>query len=101
VGNHFFAWVKDLDLDHDDPMSALRRFWYDTSTQDLPLALLCAKESYGADRLLLGSDAIFASLTEAVSYIQDSAFLSDEEKTRILDHAAQEVLNLPETVRPS
>jgi predicted TIM-barrel fold metal-dependent hydrolase len=99
VGNHFFAWVKDLPLDHDDPMSALKRFWYDTSTQDLPMALLCAKQSYGADRLLLGSDAIFASLTEAISYIEESEHLTAEEKDRILNHAAQEVLHLPERAR--
>ncbi len=94
VGNHFFDWMKPLDLDPADPMGGLRKFWYDVSTQDMPLALLAAKNAYGADRLLLGSDEIFASLTEAVTYVQDSPYLSDDEKTAILDHNAQELLQL-------
>jgi len=94
VGNHFFDWMKTAALDPGDPMRGMRQFWYDTSTQDIPLALKAAKESYGADRLLLGSDVIFASLDEAVSYVQDSPFLTAEEKVNILDRNAQELLNL-------
>jgi predicted TIM-barrel fold metal-dependent hydrolase len=96
VGTGMFAYLNEIAIDRTDPMSGLREFWYDTSTQDLPLALLAAKQTYGADRLLLGSDAIFASVPEVVDYISSSEYLTDEEKTNILDHNAQNLLHLPE-----
>ncbi|GGM94877.1 putative amidohydrolase (aminocarboxymuconate-semialdehyde decarboxylase) [Lentzea pudingi] len=95
VGGGYFSWVKELPLDPDDPMSAFKRFWYDTSTQEVPEALLLAKNTYGVERMLLGSDAIFASLTEAVHYIESSSYLTDEEKHDVLDLNAQKLLNLP------
>lgn len=94
VGAGFFGWVKKLPLDHADPMSAYKKFWYDTSVQDVPHAMLLVKESYGVDRLVLGSDEIFASLTEAVAYIRNDPYLSDAEKTAILDENAQKLLQL-------
>jgi predicted TIM-barrel fold metal-dependent hydrolase len=96
-GAQFFAWVKQLPLDPADPISEFRRFYYDTSVQDVPLALLAAKETYGVDRLVLGSDEIFASLTEAVQMIENSPYLSAEEKTAVLDLNAQRVLKLTPT----
>jgi predicted TIM-barrel fold metal-dependent hydrolase len=94
VGANFFGWVKKLPLDHADPMSGYKKFWYDTSVQDVPHAMLLVKESYGADRLVLGSDEIFASLTEAVAYIKNDPYLSEAEKTAILDENAQKLLQL-------
>jgi predicted TIM-barrel fold metal-dependent hydrolase len=95
VGSQFFAWMKDLPLDPDDPMSLLRHFWYDTSVQDLPSALRLTKETIGADRILLGSDAIFASLTEAVRLIETSPDLTDAQKHAILDENAERMLAKP------
>jgi aminocarboxymuconate-semialdehyde decarboxylase len=96
VGKGMFAWVDALGLDPADPMALFRRnLWFDTSVQDIPSALRLGKQTYGVDRMLLGSDAIFASLTEAVQTIEDCADLSDDEKHRILDVNAQALLHLP------
>lgn len=88
AGKGFMSYLKDLPLDPEDPMSGLRRFWYDTGIQDVPAALMVAKDSYGADRLLLGSDEIFASLDDAVEYIENSVYLTDDEKSAVLDRNA-------------
>jgi predicted TIM-barrel fold metal-dependent hydrolase len=94
VGQRMFGWVQEAAIEPDDPLGGLREFYYDTSAQDMPWGLLCAKQSYGADRLLLGSDAIFASLIEAVAYIEESEFLTADEKAAVLDVNAQSLLNL-------
>ncbi|MFJ4828636.1 amidohydrolase family protein [Streptomyces sp. NPDC088747] len=99
VGAGYFAWIDDLGLDSDDPMGPLRNFWYDTAVQDIPAALLVAKETVGTDRLLLGSDAIFASAVKAVTYIENSAYLTEEEKTSILDTNALSLFDFAQTVR--
>ena len=96
VGARFFDFLRGLPIDERDPMAGLRRFWYDTSVQDIPTAMLLARQSYGVDRLLLGSDSVFASLTEAVEYIRDNPHLSESEKDAILDRNAQSLLRLPE-----
>ena len=74
-------------------MAGYKKFWYDTSVQDIDDAMLLVKKSYGADRLLLGSDEIFASLTEMVSYIKTDKYLTEDEKHAILDVNAQKVFN--------
>ncbi|SHN15120.1 amidohydrolase family protein [Cryptosporangium aurantiacum] len=95
VGGNYFSWVQKLPLDPDDPMSAFKRFWYDSSTQETPITMQLVKETFGVDRLLLGSDAIFASLTEVVAYVENSPYLTAGEKTAVLDRNAQALLNLP------
>jgi predicted TIM-barrel fold metal-dependent hydrolase len=95
VGAHFFSWIRELPLNPDDPMDAFRRFYFDTSTQESPEIMLLAKQTFGTGQTLLGSDAIFASLTEAVHYIADNPYLSEAEKTDILDRNAQKLLDLP------
>jgi aminocarboxymuconate-semialdehyde decarboxylase len=93
VGTGMFAWIDDLGLDPADPMSLFRdNLWFDTSVQDIPAALRLGKETYGVERMLLGSDAIFASLTEAVQTIEDCPDLTSDEKHRILDVNAAELL---------
>jgi predicted TIM-barrel fold metal-dependent hydrolase len=94
TGPNFFAWVKKLPLDPADPIAEFRRFYYDTSVQDVPLALQAVRETVGVDRLVLGSDEIFASLTEAVQMIEQSPHLTAEEKTAVLDFNAQRLLRL-------
>ncbi|MEU4157333.1 amidohydrolase family protein [Actinoplanes sp. NPDC026670] len=95
VGRNFFSWIDDLPIDRADPMGLLKDFWYDTAFQDVPEVMFLVQHSFGTDRLLLGSDAIFAGLTEAVRYIEDSPYLSDEEKHQILDVRAAKLLRLP------
>lgn len=97
VGSGMFAWMDELPFEREDPMSLFRRgVYFDTSVQDIPAALRLTKEAVGADRILLGSDAIFASLTEAVTTVRESPDLEEDEKRRILDVNAQELLGLPE-----
>ncbi len=92
VGNDFFAWVRKLPVSPADPLGGLKDFWYDVSMQDVPSALMNARDTYGADRLVLGSDEIFASLGEAIDYVQTSPYLSDDEKVAILDTNAELLL---------
>ncbi len=94
VGAGFFSWIKELPLEADDPMAPFRRFFYDTSVQDLPFAFMHARHTYGVDRLVLGSDEIFASLAEIVEQIEQTEYLSAEEKVAILDRNAQALLRL-------
>lgn len=99
VGGNFFNWIKDTPITLDDPMKPFRRFWYDTSVQDLPEAMLLVKKSYGTDRLLLGSDEIFASLVEIVEYIDQNQYLDADEKRMILDENAQNLFNFAPVLR--
>jgi predicted TIM-barrel fold metal-dependent hydrolase len=99
VGDKMFAWVLKLGLDPKDPMAEFRKFYYDTSVQDLTEAMRCVKSSYGTERVLLGSDEIFASLVEAVQYIEDNAALTATEKRAILDENAQKLFQFPESRR--
>jgi predicted TIM-barrel fold metal-dependent hydrolase len=90
VGGGFFDWMKEVPFDHEDPMSLFRRsFWFDSSVQDIPAALEWTKRTVGTDRMVLGSDAIFASLTEAVQMVEDSDALDADEKTAVLDTNAE------------
>ncbi len=59
----------------------LRRFWYDTVNLH-PAALHCARLSFGANRLLLGTDFPFqtrGSFCACVSYLRDFADWGDAE----------------------
>ena len=94
TGPSFFAWVKKLPLDPADPLAEFRRFYYDTSVQDVPLALQAVRDTLGVERLVLGSDEIFASLTEAVQMIEQSPVLTADEKIAVLDLNAQRLLRL-------
>lgn len=99
VGAGFFSWIKDAPITIDDPMKPFRKFWYDTSVQDIPEAMLCVQKSYGTDRLLLGSDEIFASLVEIVQYIETNPYLNAMEKKMILDENAQKLFNFAPVTR--
>ncbi|MFT3863228.1 MAG: amidohydrolase family protein [Solirubrobacterales bacterium] len=64
----------------------LRSFHYDTSTCEEPLALLCAREAFGVDQLVLGSDAPrIRSAVPAVEYVEQSPYLSAADARQILD----------------
>jgi 6-methylsalicylate decarboxylase len=77
------------------PSEELRRFWYDTVNENIP-SLHCAREAFGAEKLLFGTDFphVFGDRFErCVSYIEKSG-LPVEEKTAILDRNAQSLLGL-------
>lgn len=97
VGKGMFAWMNEVPFEQHDPMDLFRHnIHFDTSVQDIPAALRLTKETIGVDKLMLGSDAIFASLTEAVDMIWSSSDLTEEEKRWILDVNAQRLLQLPD-----
>ena len=63
----------------------LPRFYVDTSVTEEPDALRAAKETFGADRILLGSDYARPnqSTADAVRYVGGSRFLTPEEKEAV------------------
>ena len=79
------------------PSEYLKRLCYDT-VNGSRAALRCARDAFGADRLLLGTD--FPHLAgprfeQCVSYIEQSE-LASEEKSAVLDRNAQSLLGLRE-----
>jgi 6-methylsalicylate decarboxylase len=58
------------------PSLAVRRMWYDTVSHCHAPALRCAIDSFGADRILLGTDFPYEdgdTFVRAVAYIDDAA----------------------------
>ena len=79
------------------PSEYLKRLWYDTVNGNIA-ALRCARDAFGADRLLLGTDfphLAGARFEQCVSYIEQSE-LAQEEKSAVLDRNAQSLLGLAE-----
>jgi 6-methylsalicylate decarboxylase len=77
------------------PSEHLKRLWYDSINGNVA-ALRCAREAFGADRLVLGTDFPHLAgerFNQCVSYIQESD-LPPEEKHAILDRNAQALLGL-------
>lgn len=70
----------------------LRRLWYDTSMTEEPYALDSVRHSIGIDRLVFGSDLPRGPLADAVSFVTSSPLLAEQEKTRILEVAGEQVL---------
>jgi aminocarboxymuconate-semialdehyde decarboxylase len=65
----------------EQPSVAARRMWYDTVGHGHPPALRCAADSFGADRLVLGTDFPYehgAVFERAVSYITSSGLASGD-----------------------
>jgi predicted TIM-barrel fold metal-dependent hydrolase len=86
---YMLGWVKDLGLDEADPMGGFRNFWYDTATMNQsPTLLETARATLGLDRLVLGSDALFGSLTETAAFLRETDRLSDAERTAVLEGGA-------------
>ena len=70
-------------------VAELRRFYYDTNLLPDPAVLGAAREAYGADRLLFGSDAPAAAPAVSIRFLEDGG-LSDAEIRAILhDHPAR------------
>jgi predicted TIM-barrel fold metal-dependent hydrolase len=77
------------------PGTYLKRLWYD-SINGNGAALRCARDAFGADRLVLGTDFPHLAgerFNQCVRYIQESD-LAPEEKHAILDRNAQALLGL-------
>ncbi|MFJ8028489.1 amidohydrolase family protein [Streptomyces sp. NPDC096311] len=75
---------------------AARRLWYDTVSHVHPPALAAAAASFGADRLVLGTDFPHEDgevFLRAVDHIAGSG-LTPEEATMILDTNAANLLSL-------
>ncbi|WP_308299840.1 amidohydrolase family protein [Streptomyces sp. CJ_13] len=81
------------------PSLAALRLWYDTVGHCHPPALIAAAASFGADRLVLGTDFPYEDgevFERAVSYVEDSGLPADE-ITGILDTNAAALLGLSES----
>ncbi len=78
------------------PSVAARRMWYDTVGHGHVPALRCAIDSFGADRLLLGTDFPYENgdiFLRAVDYINDPQINPDAARA-ILDHNASALLGI-------
>jgi len=78
------------------PSVAARRMWYDTVGHGHVPALRCAIDSFGADRLLLGTDFPYENgdtFVRAVDYINDPRIGTDDARA-ILDHNASALLGI-------
>jgi aminocarboxymuconate-semialdehyde decarboxylase len=78
------------------PSVAARRMWYDTVGHGHVPALRCAIESFGADRLLLGTDFPYENgdiFVRAVDYIKDPQVDMIAARA-ILDHNASALLGI-------
>ncbi|MFI6320190.1 amidohydrolase family protein [Nonomuraea sp. NPDC050556] len=77
----------------EQPSLAVRRMWFDTVSHGHVPAIRAAAESFGADRLVLGTDFPYQSgdlLRRAVTSIEDA--LSPDEADAVLDRNAKELL---------
>jgi aminocarboxymuconate-semialdehyde decarboxylase len=79
------------------PSRYYRRLWYDTVNSH-PAALRCACESFGVDRLLLGTDYPYVmgpAWAPLVRYVEDAG-LSQADTAAILGGNAQALLTIPD-----
>jgi aminocarboxymuconate-semialdehyde decarboxylase len=74
----------------------LSRFYVDTSVTEEPAALLAAKETFGVDRMLFGSDYARPnqSTADALAYVQSSAHLTADEKEAVLSRNATQLFRI-------
>jgi 6-methylsalicylate decarboxylase len=78
------------------PSVAARRMWYDTVGHGHVPALRCAIDSFGADRLLLGTDFPYENgdtFVRAIDYISDPHIDADAARA-ILEQNAGALLNI-------
>src|SRR5580693_9316922 len=78
------------------PSVAARRMWYDTVGHGHVPALRCAIDSFGADRLLLGTDFPYENgdtFVRAIDYISDPQIDADAARA-ILEQNAGALLNI-------
>ncbi len=88
------AWGTQLSI-AEPPSRLLKRLWFDT-VNAYPVALRCACEAFGADRLMLGTDwpyLVGPKFKRCVTYIEESG-LAKKDVEAILDRNAQELLGI-------
>ncbi len=87
-----------MPADAEQPSVTARRFWYDTVSHGYAPALRAAVTSYGADRMLLGSDypyEVGKIYQRCVDYVKDpAAGLTPAQIEAILDRNAQALFRL-------
>ena len=77
------------------PSIAVRRLWYDTVSHCHAPALRCAIETFGADRIMLGTDFPYEdgdTFVRAVDYVADAA--DPEQQRAILESNAMALFGL-------
>jgi 6-methylsalicylate decarboxylase len=80
----------------EQPSVTAKRFWYDTVSHGYVPALRCACESFGADRMVLGSDypyEVGKMYQRCVDYVRDVGLTADQVEA-ILDRNAQALFHL-------
>jgi predicted TIM-barrel fold metal-dependent hydrolase len=81
----------------EEPSATARRLYYDTVSHGFGGALLCARQAFGADHLVPGSDwpvlLAHESYKETFEYVR-RAGLSDDDVEQILQRTAPAILNL-------
>ncbi|TCO53113.1 amidohydrolase family protein [Actinocrispum wychmicini] len=85
------------------PSLAARRLWFDTVAHAHTPALRAAADSFGADRLVLGTDFPYQTgeaFQEAVTYVRQAG-LTDKDVTAVLDGTAADVLGLSGPIDPA
>ncbi len=84
--------------DAEPPSVTARRFWYDTVSHAYPAALRLACESYGVEKMVLGSDYPYEVndlYQRCVDYVADAGVgLTSDQVEMILDRNAQALFRL-------
>ena len=87
-----------MPADAEKPSLTAKRFWYDTVSHAYPPALRVACESFGSERLLLGSDYPYETgeiYQQCVDYVKDPGTgLTPAQIEAILDRNAQALFRL-------
>jgi len=89
-----YAW--EYPQTPEPPSTAARRMWYDTVGHSHIPALRCAIESFGADRLLLGTDFPYEAgehFVHAVHYVSASG-IPPEQANAIMNTTAAALLKI-------
>lgn len=87
---------NDWDAFEQSPWQSFEQFWFDTANFHAP-ALRCSCDTFGSERLLLGSDYPYFQhdkYTRAVTYIQQAG-LSEADQQAILKDNAYRLFKLP------
>jgi 6-methylsalicylate decarboxylase len=95
------SWASD-GLPGGSPATGFSRLWYDTAVGHVP-ALRCACETFGADRLVFGTDFPFLSQESLVRRVGDvSAYLGEgsEDTTQLMSGTALELFGLAQLNSP-
>jgi 6-methylsalicylate decarboxylase len=77
------------------PSVAVRRMWYDTVSHCHPPALRCAIDTFGADRIVLGTDFPYEdgeTFVRAVDYVTETADAAEARK--ILESNAMQLFDI-------